>query len=59
MNENGIQAWKNDHAITVVFPKPSKQVCEKWQMALGWVSSHSMYPQVTHEHRRTRIRYLQ
>lgn len=50
MNENGIQAWKNDHAITVVFPKPSKEVCEKWQMALQDGLAHILcMPQVTHE----------
>lgn len=29
----GIAAWKNEHAITVVFPKPSVELCTKWQLA--------------------------
>ena len=34
MNGKGINAWKNDHAITVVFPKPNDKVCEKWKLAV-------------------------
>lgn len=29
----GIEAWRNTNAITVVFPAPSKKVCQKWQLA--------------------------
>ena len=32
--ENGIHAWKNDHAITVVFPKPNEKVHKKWKLAI-------------------------
>ena len=34
MNENGINAWKNDHAITVVFPRPKEKVVRKWKLAV-------------------------
>lgn len=33
LNEIGIKAWRNPGAITVVFPKTSKAVKEKWQLA--------------------------
>lgn len=29
----GIEAWRNPNAITVVFPAPSKWICQKWQLA--------------------------
>jgi len=29
----GIKAWRNNSAITVVFPQPSKEICIKWQLA--------------------------
>ncbi len=32
-NENGIPAWRNEHSITVVFPRPADEVVRKWQMA--------------------------
>lgn len=40
MKEMGIDAWKNDHAITVVFPKPSDEICHKWQLASDNGLSH-------------------
>ena len=33
-NENKIKAWKNDYAITVIFPRPQQSVAEKWQLAV-------------------------
>jgi histidine decarboxylase len=39
-NKNGIKAWKNDYSITVVFPKPSKQVVRKWQLAVQDNDAH-------------------
>ena len=49
-NENSIEAWKNDNAITVVFPKPSKSVCEKWQLAIQDDLAHVLcMPQATNE----------
>lgn len=29
----GIEAWRNPHSITVVFPRPSDAVVRKWQLA--------------------------
>jgi histidine decarboxylase len=29
----GIKAWRNQNAITVIFPQPSKEICVKWQLA--------------------------
>lgn len=29
----GIPAWRNENALTVVFPQPSNHVCRKWQLA--------------------------
>jgi histidine decarboxylase len=47
-NKNNISAWKNDHAITVVFPKPSTFVIRKWQLAIEDDYSHILtMPQVT------------
>jgi histidine decarboxylase len=49
-NENGIKAWKNDNAITVVFPKPSDDICQKWQLAIQDKDAHILtMPQVTRE----------
>lgn len=33
LTAGGINAWKNTQAITVVFPKPSKEICNKYQLA--------------------------
>jgi histidine decarboxylase len=33
LNKIGIKAWRNKHSITVVFPTPSKKLCQKWQLA--------------------------
>ena len=33
LSAGGINAWKNTQAITVVFPKPSKEICNKYQLA--------------------------
>ena len=32
-NANGIAAWRNKNSITVVIPRPSDKVVNKWQMA--------------------------
>ena len=48
--EIGIKAWRNHNAITVVFPKPSKEVCVKWQLATEGEWSHIIcMPGVTKE----------
>lgn len=31
--KSGIKAWRNPNALTVVFPKPSDEICRKWQLA--------------------------
>ena len=31
--ENGVDAWKNENAITVVIPAPKQEIIEKWQLA--------------------------
>ncbi|NLR77720.1 histidine decarboxylase [Chitinophaga eiseniae] len=38
LNENGIAAWRNRDAITVVFPDPPAAVRQRWQLASenGW-----------------------
>lgn len=36
----GIEAWRNQNAITVVFPAPSKWICQKWQLASESGLSH-------------------
>lgn len=33
LEEHGVQAWRNEHSITVVFPRPSPDVIRKWQIA--------------------------
>ena len=49
-NENGIEAWKNDNAITIVFPKPSEYVTSKWQLAMQDDHCHILVmPQVNDE----------
>ena len=47
LNEYGITAWRNDKAITVVFPKVSNAVKEKWQLATEDVSHVICMPNVT------------
>ncbi|MES2961918.1 MAG: histidine decarboxylase [Pseudomonadota bacterium] len=50
MKEKGIAAWRNPNAITVVFPKPSQEVCVKWQLASDSGLSHIIcMPGVTKE----------
>ena len=34
LNNAGIKAWKNDHAITVVLPRPQESVVKKWKLAV-------------------------
>ena len=37
---NGVKAWRNKNSITVVFPKPSKTVLERWQIAVYGQRAH-------------------
>ena len=48
MNRLGIKAWKNDYAITVVFPRPKEEVVKKWKLAVQDDIAHIIcMPQVT------------
>lgn len=50
LSEVGVNSWKNENAITVVFEGPSEKVIHKWQLATenGW--SHILcMPGVTKE----------
>jgi histidine decarboxylase len=38
--EHGIEAWRNNNSITVLFPKPSNKVLEKWQIATYGNQAH-------------------
>ncbi len=38
--EMGVQAWRNENAITVVFPAAKKELKEKWQLATANKISH-------------------
>jgi histidine decarboxylase len=40
LQEGGIPAWRNENAITVVFPKPDQHICQKWQLACDAGQSH-------------------
>jgi histidine decarboxylase len=40
LQEGGIVAWRNEKAITVVFPKPADTICRKWQLASEAGYSH-------------------
>ncbi|WP_431167346.1 histidine decarboxylase [Tenacibaculum halocynthiae] len=40
LNEIGVNAWRNKEALTVVFDKPSKKVCEKYQLASEEAIAH-------------------
>jgi histidine decarboxylase len=34
LQSQGVAAWRNPHAVTVVFPRPPVPVLEKWQIAV-------------------------
>ncbi len=34
LQEYGVEAWRNPWAITVVFPRPTPEITEKWQIAV-------------------------
>ncbi len=47
-NKNGIEAWRNEHGNTVIFPKPSQAVLDKWQIAVHGKIAHVItMPQIT------------
>ncbi len=50
LNELGLNAWSNPDTITVVFDKPSKDICGKWQLATEGNKAHIIcMPSVTKE----------
>lgn len=47
----GVEGWRNDNALTVVFPQPSEKICHKWQLATDGAISHLIsMPGVTRQH---------
>ena len=40
LNAIGIKAWRNPHALTVVFPKPPERLMEHWQIAVKEDNAH-------------------
>ncbi|MFV0237995.1 MAG: histidine decarboxylase [Flavobacteriales bacterium] len=50
LNDLGLNAWSNPNTITVIFDKPCKEVCEKWQLATEGNFAHIIcMPSVTKE----------
>ena len=49
-NNNGVEAWRNDDSITIVFPRPKEEIVKKWQLAVQDDDAHILcMPQVTEE----------
>ena len=49
--DNGIEAWRNNNSVTVVFPRPPLPVLTKWQLAVFHEIGHVItMPHVTREH---------
>ena len=40
LKEAGIEAWKHENSITVVFEKPPQEIIEKWSLAVEDGISH-------------------
>lgn len=36
----GVSAWRNEYSITVIFPRPSQDLIEKWQLANEGAIAH-------------------
>jgi histidine decarboxylase len=50
LNAIHINAWSNPNALTVVFPKPSAEICKKWQLATDHDIAHVIcMPGITKE----------
>lgn len=50
LNKLNIKAWSNPHSFTVVFPKPSSEICKKWQLATDAEIAHVIcMPGITKE----------
>ncbi len=49
-HEEGLDAWRNNNSVTVVFPRPTPSVLEKWQIAASEGIGHMItMPHVTRE----------
>ncbi len=49
-NSLGIPAWRNKNSVTVVIPKPSREIITKWQLASYEDIAHVItMPQITRE----------
>jgi histidine decarboxylase len=49
--ERGIEAWRNENSVTVVFPRPPANVLRKWQIAVDDDIAHIItMPHVTTRH---------
>ncbi|MDH5546681.1 MAG: histidine decarboxylase [Gammaproteobacteria bacterium] len=47
----GIDAWRNNNSITVVFPRPGPQIMKKWQLAVHGNHAHIItMPHVEERH---------
>ena len=50
-NRHGIPAWRHANSVTVVFPRPSPEVLQKWQIASEGDIVHIItMPHVTRGH---------
>jgi histidine decarboxylase len=51
LQQAGIAAWRNQDALTVLFPQPPQKNCHKWQLASENGTSHLIcMPGVTIQH---------
>ena len=47
----GVDAWRNNNANTVVFPRPAEEILQKWQIAVFEDIAHIItMPHITKEH---------
>lgn len=50
LKDININAWRNQDAITIIFPQPKIEICQKWQLASDSGQSHIIcMPGVTKE----------
>lgn len=51
LRDAGVRAWRNENALTVVFPRVPDEVRDKWQLATqGGISHFIAMPGITKEH---------
>ena len=51
LREIGLEAWRNPHSLTVVFPPPPRAVLDKWQIAVQGDRAHIVMMQTIHRER--------